>query len=102
MRAGCLSPVSTVIYGGVYVRQIHGQAVIIDSVKFEHATNARRRREGLTRHPVSGYTCGCPAPGCEAFYVIDTGHTIPTSAECRALLVADNRTRKANTREGRR
>lgn len=74
------------------------RAAIIDSVKSEHATNARRRREGLTRHPVRGYACGCPDPGCGAFYVIDTGHTIPTAPECRALLVADNRTRKSSTR----
>lgn len=74
---------------------------VADSLWCERATNARRRREGLTRHPVRGYACGCPDPGCGAFYVIDTGHTIPTAAECRALLAADNRVRKANTRGGR-
>jgi hypothetical protein len=78
------------------------RAAIIDSVKSEHATNARRRREGLTRHPVRGYACGCPAPSCGAFYVIDTTKVIPTAAECRALLAADNRGRKSNTRGRRR
>lgn len=71
------------------------RAAIIDSVKSEQATNARRRRDGLTRHPVRGYACGCPDPGCGAFYVIDTGRTIPTAAECRALLAAHNRIKTA-------
>jgi hypothetical protein len=83
---------------GKFMRRV----AIIDSVKSEHATNARRRREGLTHHPIRGYACGCPDPCCGAFYVIDTGHTIPTAAECRALLAADNRARKENTRGGRR
>lgn len=75
---------------------------IADSLRCERATNARRRREGLTRHPIRGYACGCPDPGCGALYVIDTGHTVPTAAECRALLVAYNRARKSNTRGRRR
>ena len=74
------------------------RTAIVDSVKSEHAVNARRRRDGLTRHPIRGYACGCPDLGCGAFYLIDTGHTIPTAAECRALLAADNRVRKSNTR----
>src|SRR5690348_1530585 len=68
---------------------------IIDSLAAERAANACRRRDGLTRHPVRGYSCGCPDPGCGAFYVIDTSRVVPTPAECRALLTAHNRVRKA-------
>ena len=78
------------------------RAAIIDSVKTEHAVNARRRREGLIRHPIRGYACGCPDPGCGAFYLIDTTSVIPTAAECRALLTAHNRGRKASRRGNRR
>jgi hypothetical protein len=74
---------------------------IADSLRCEQATNARRRRDGLTRHPVRGYACGCPDPGCGAFYLIDTTKLIPTALECRTLLAADNRARKPNTRGGR-
>ncbi len=71
------------------------RAVGADSLRCERATNAHRRREGLTWHPVRGYACGCPDPGCGAFYVIDTDRTLPTAAGCRALLAAHNRARKS-------
>src|SRR5215475_2538767 len=67
---------------------------IIDSVKSEHRTNAIRKRNGLTRHPIRGYSCGCPDPNCGAFYLIRTEQTIPTPKECKALLATDNRVRK--------
>ncbi|MBA4192388.1 MAG: hypothetical protein C0467_30845 [Planctomycetaceae bacterium] len=72
------------------------RAAMVDSVKTEQAVNARRRRSGLTRHPIRGYACGCPDEGCGAFYVIDTTKVIPTAPECRALLTAHNRSLKSS------
>lgn len=75
-----------------------GREAIIDLVKSEHRTNARRRRERLTRHPVVGFACGCPDPTCGGWHAIVTERTIPTAAEAAALLVADKATRKASKR----
>lgn len=75
-----------------------GREAIIDLVKSEHRTNARRRREGLTRHPVVGFACGCPDPTCGGWHAIVTERTIPTAAEATALLAADKATRKASKR----
>jgi hypothetical protein len=66
---------------------------IIDSVKSEHRTNAIRRRTGLTRHPIVGCSCGCPAPSCGAFYIIRTEQTIPTPEQCVEILARDKRMR---------
>jgi hypothetical protein len=71
---------------------------IIDSVKSEHRTNAIRRRQGLTRHPITAHSCGCPDPGCGAFHLIRTERTIPTADEAEATLAADKKTRKAAKR----
>lgn len=67
---------------------------IIDTVKGEHRINAIRKRDGLTKHPTTSYSCGCPDPSCGAFTVIRIDKTIPTPAECKAALAKDNRVRK--------
>jgi hypothetical protein len=71
---------------------------IIDLVKSEHRANARRRREGLTRHPVVGFACGCPDPSCGGWHAIVTDRAILTAAEADAALAADMATRKASER----
>ncbi|MBY0458750.1 MAG: hypothetical protein K2V38_15540 [Gemmataceae bacterium] len=70
------------------------QCAIVDLVKGEHRTNARRKREGLTRHPVTGFSCGCPDPCCGGWFSIVTERTIPTPEECESILARDNQTRK--------
>lgn len=67
---------------------------IIDTVKDEHRTSAVRKRKGLTRHPITAHSCGCPDPNCGAFQLIRTERTIPTPEECKAILAKDNRVRK--------
>jgi hypothetical protein len=71
---------------------------IIDSVKSEHRTNAIRKRRGLTRHPISAHSCGCPDPGCGAFHLIRIERTIPTAEEADAALVSAKKARKASAR----
>jgi hypothetical protein len=71
---------------------------IIDTVKSEHRTHAIRKRRGLTQHPISAHSCGCPDPNCGAFHVIRTERTIPTAEEADAALTADKRARKASAR----
>lgn len=71
------------------------RAAIVDLVKSEHRANARRRREGLTRHPVVGFTCGCSDPGCGGFHLIATHRIIPTAVEADAALAAEKATRRA-------
>lgn len=75
---------------GKYLRWL----AILDSLQSERMTNARRRRDGLTRHPIRAASCGCPAESCGAFHWVDRTSTIPTPAECRALLARDNAARK--------
>jgi hypothetical protein len=67
---------------------------IVDTVKSEHRINAIRKRSGLTKHPISVTSCGCPDPNCGAFHMIRTERTIPGAEESDALLIADNRKRK--------
>jgi hypothetical protein len=71
---------------------------IIDTVKSEHRTNALRKRQGLTRHPISAHSCGCPDPNCGAFHLIRTDRVIPTAEEADAALAADKKARKASRR----
>lgn len=71
---------------------------IVDTVKSEQRTNALRKRRGLTRHPISAHSCGCPDPGCGAFHLICTEQTIPTAVEADAALAADKKARKAAAR----
>jgi len=74
---------------------------IIDTVKSEHRTNAMRKRAGLTAHPITATSCGCPDPQCGAFHTIRTERNQPSPAECREALAADNK-RKRQKRSRRR
>ena len=74
---------------------------IIVSVKSEHRANAQRKRQKLTRHPISARSCGCPDPGCGAFHLIRTEQIIPTTAEAEAALAADKAIRKASRKAGK-
>ena len=74
------------------------RAALVDLVKSEQAANARRKRQGLTRHPIRGVVCGCPDPSCGGWHVIATERTIPTALEADAALVADKQVRKASER----
>jgi hypothetical protein len=70
------------------------RSAIIDTIKSEQRTNAIQKRQGLTRHPVTVTSCGCPDPNCGCWHTIRTDRTVPDTEECKALLVQDNRTRK--------
>jgi len=74
---------------------------IVGTVKNEHRTNAIRKRRGLTHHPISAHSCGCPDPSCGAFHLIRKDRTIPTTEEADAALVADKRVRKGSKRFGK-
>ena len=78
--------------------KLMGRDAIIDLVKSEHRANARRRREGLTRHPIVGFACGCPDPNCGGWHAVVTERTIPTADEADAALAADKAVRKASKR----
>ena len=71
---------------------------IIDTVKSEERTNAIRKRNGLERHPIRAFSCGCPDLGCGAFHTIDKDAIIPTPSECTARLLEDNRRRRSEKR----
>src|SRR4051812_34810502 len=71
---------------------------IIDLVKSEHRANARRRRVGLTRHPVVGVACGCPDPNCGGWHAIVTERTIPTADEADTALATEKAIRKTSKR----
>jgi hypothetical protein len=84
--------------GGAMAGKFLKRGAIIDSVKSEHRTNAIRKREGLTRHPISAHSCGCTDPNCGAFHLIRTERTIPTTEEAIATLVRDKKARKTSAR----
>ena len=67
---------------------------IVDTVKSEHRTNAIQKREGLTQHPVTVTSCGCPDPICGCFHTIRTERIIPTPEEADKQLAKDKRDRK--------
>jgi hypothetical protein len=71
------------------------RGAIVDTIKSEQRTNAFQKREGLTRHPVTAISCGCPDPNCGCWHAIHTDRSIPTSEEAKALLKQDKKTRKA-------
>jgi len=58
--------------------------------------NARRKRNGMTNHPVGVFSCGCPDFNCGAFHKIIEERTIPSVEECAALIANDNRVRKSD------
>ena len=74
------------------------RSAIVDSIKSEHRTNAIQKREGMTMHPVTVTSCGCPDPNCGCWHTIQTERTIPTPEEADADLAAANKTRKASKR----
>lgn len=78
------------------------RAAIVDTVKSEHRTNAIQRREGLTAHPVTVTSCGCPDPACGCFHTIRTERKLPTTEEADALLVAAKSMKNALKRRNKR
>ena len=90
--------------------KLMGRDAIIDLVKSEHRANARRRREGLTRHPVVGFVCGCPSPSCGGGGTRSSrnGPSRPQprrtrlSSPIKATRKASKRVRKANVARKRR
>ncbi len=74
---------------------------ILDTVKSEHRTNAFQKREGLTRHPVTVTSCGCPDPNCGCWHTIQTERTIPTAEEADALMRAEKKARKVGSPRGK-
>lgn len=71
----------------------HG--AIVDTIKSEHRTNAIQKREGLTRHPVTVTSCGCPDPNCGCWHTIRVERTVPTPEQAIKRLAEDNKVRKA-------
>lgn len=80
-----------VLMAGKFLRR----GAIIDTIKSEQRTNAIQKREGLTGHPVTVTSCGCPDPNCGCWHTIRTERKLPTSAECDQLLAEDKKRRKA-------
>ena len=74
------------------------RAAVVDLVKSEQAANARRKRQGLTQHPLRAVVCGCPDPACGGWHVVETERTIPTAAEADTAFVADKQVRTASER----
>ena len=74
---------------------------IADTVPSEQRTNAIRKRNGLTRHPVDVTSCGCPDPNCGAWHTIRTERIIPTADECSTLLTKHNKARKSVKKRGK-
>ena len=72
------------------------RGAIIDTIKSEQRTNAIQKREGLSGHPVTVTSCGCPDPNCGCWHTIRTERKLPTPAECEALLVEDKKRRNDN------
>ena len=70
------------------------RGAIIDTIKSEQRTNAIQKRNGLSQHPVTVTSCGCPDPNCGAWHTIRTERTSPTIEECRVLLTEHSRVRK--------
>ena len=70
------------------------RGAIIDTIKSEHRTNAIQKREGLTQHPVTVTSCGCPDPNCGCWHTIRTERTIPTPDEAVERLSKDKKARK--------
>jgi hypothetical protein len=74
------------------------RGAIVDTVKSEHRTNAIQKRRGLTQHPVTVTSCGCPDPNCGCWHTIQTERVIPTAEEAEAALAADKKARRAAER----
>ena len=74
------------------------RGAIVDTIKSEHRTNAIQKREGLTMHPVTVTSCGCPDPNCGCWHTIRTERSIATPEEADTDLAAANKLRKAMKR----
>jgi hypothetical protein len=72
-----------------------GRAALVDFIRSRERTHAIQKREGLTNRPVRFTICGCPDPGCAGWHTIVMDRSIPTPAECEAILKAHNRARKS-------
>ncbi len=70
------------------------RGAIVDTIKSEHRTNAIQKRGGLTQHPVTVTSCGCPDPNCECWHTVRTERTIPTPEQAAERLSEDRKTRK--------
>lgn len=68
---------------------------IVDTIKSEHRTNAIQKREGLTQHPVTVTSCGCPDPKCGCWHTIGTERTFPTPQQAAERLAIGKRARNA-------
>ena len=78
------------------------RAAIVDTIKSEQRTNAIQRREGLTKHPVTVTSCGCPDPSCGCWHTIQTARTIATPEQAGADLAAANEKRNASKKSRKR
>jgi hypothetical protein len=70
------------------------RGAIIDTLKSEQRTNAVRKRAGLTAHPITVTSCGCPDPNCGAWHTIETERIIPKTDECKLILATGKKRRK--------
>ncbi|MFI4861861.1 MAG: hypothetical protein ACIAXF_14405 [Phycisphaerales bacterium JB063] len=70
---------------------------IADTVRSEQRMNAVQKREGLTQHPVTVTSCGCPDPACGCWHTIQTDRTLPTPDECDELIQKHNQAKKGQT-----
>ncbi len=76
------------------------RGAIVDTIKSEHRTNAIQKREGLTQHPVTVTSCGCPDLNCGCWHTIRTERTIPTTEQAVERLANDKKDRKARRKSG--
>lgn len=78
------------------------RGAIVDTIKSEHRINAIQRRKGLTSHPVTVTSCGCPDPNCGCWHTIQEARTIPTPEQAAADLLAANEKRNASKKSRKR
>lgn len=58
-------------------------AAIVDTLRSEQRTNDIQKRNGLTRHPVTVTSCGCPDSACGCWHTIRTDRERAQSEGCR-------------------
>ncbi len=74
-------------------------AALVDVIRDRERINALQKREGLTAHPVSFTSCGCPDPGCGGWHRILLERSLPTADECTEIISASNKARKRAKRQ---
>ncbi len=79
---------------GKYLRR----AAMIDVLKSAERTNAIQKRNGLGSHPVRFTSCGCPDDSCGGWHTIIKDRTVPTVAECEAIVKANNKARRPSAK----